>query len=310
MDFDIIGDVHGHAEALVALLGHLGYRKQGNTWRHPLRQALFVGDFIDRGPGQLATVNLVRHMVDAGAARAVMGNHEFNAIAWHTSDPLTHGEYLRPRSGCVGVKNFEQHQRFLEEVRNPSVHAEVIDWFLTLPLWLDLPELRVVHACWNDDAMAVLTPLLTPETQLTTALVELASRPGTMEFRSAECLTKGIEIPLPNGHTFQDKDGHERKSVRIRWWDDKASTYQALALMPGDELSKLPNLPVPVGSNTGYSGSKPLFFGHYWMQGIPAPLSEHAACVDYSVAKGGKLVAYRFASGEPLSSRNFTWVGD
>lgn len=309
MDFDIIGDVHGHADALVALLGHLGYRKQANTWRHPSRQALFVGDFIDRGPGQLETVNVVRHMVDAGAARAVMGNHEFNAIAWHTPDPLTPGEYLRPRSGYVGRKNFEQHQRFLEEVRNASVHAEVIDWFLTLPLWLDLPELRVVHACWNEDAMAALTPLLTPGRQLTRAIVELASRPGTMEFRSSECLTKGIEIPLPNGHAFQDKDGHERKSVRIRWWDDKASTYQALALMPVDELSKLASLPVPNGSNTGYTGSKPVFFGHYWMQGTPAPVSERAACVDYSVAKGGKLVAYRFAAGEPPSSQNFTWAG-
>jgi hypothetical protein len=29
----------------------------------------------------------VRAMIDAGAARAVMGNHELNAIAWATPDP-------------------------------------------------------------------------------------------------------------------------------------------------------------------------------------------------------------------------------
>jgi hypothetical protein len=42
---------------------------------------------IDRGPKQLATVDLVRRMVEAGSARGVMGNHEFNAIAWATPDP-------------------------------------------------------------------------------------------------------------------------------------------------------------------------------------------------------------------------------
>lgn len=35
----------------------------------------------------------------------------------------------------------------------------------------------------------------------------------------------------------------------------------------------------------------PLFFGHYWLTGNPAQLSEKAAWVDYSIAKGGKLVA-------------------
>jgi hypothetical protein len=28
MNYDIIGDIHGHADALEALLGHLGYAKQ------------------------------------------------------------------------------------------------------------------------------------------------------------------------------------------------------------------------------------------------------------------------------------------
>ena len=309
MEYDVIGDVHGHAAALQGLLLHLGYREQGGAWRHPSRQALFVGDFIDRGPGQLETVKLVRSMVDAGAAQAVMGNHEFNAIAWHTPDPKVPGEYLRPRSGDVGRRNHHQHQKFLSEVAAPALHADVIDWFLTLPLWLDLPDLRLVHACWNEDAMAAMTPLLTGERQLTRELMEPASRPGRIEFRSAECLTTGIEVQLPEGHSFQDKDGHERLSVRIRWWDSHASTYQALAIMPPEELSKLTDLPLAGGGHFGYAGPKPVFFGHYWMQGTPAPASDFAACVDYSVAAGGKLVAYRFAAGEPLSSRNFTWVG-
>ena len=95
MSYDIIGDVHGHAEALKALLGELGYRDRSGAWRHPDRQAIFVGDFIDRGPRQIEAVDIVRRMVDSGSARAIMGNHEFNAIAWFQPDPDHPGEYRR-----------------------------------------------------------------------------------------------------------------------------------------------------------------------------------------------------------------------
>ena len=81
MAYDVIGDIHGQADKLRALLLHLGYRERKGAYRHPDRTAIFVGDFIDRGPRQIDSVNAVRRMVDAGTARAVMGNHEFNAIA-------------------------------------------------------------------------------------------------------------------------------------------------------------------------------------------------------------------------------------
>lgn len=86
MNYDIIGDIHGHAEALKALLNDTGYRESQNAWRHPERQAIFVGDFIDCEPKQLETFDIVRRMVDAGNAPAIMGNHEFNAIAWFLPD--------------------------------------------------------------------------------------------------------------------------------------------------------------------------------------------------------------------------------
>ena len=68
---DVIGDVHGQFDKLTALLTHLGYRDGSGPWRHPDRIVVFVGDLIDRGPKQLATVELVRAMVDAGTARCV-----------------------------------------------------------------------------------------------------------------------------------------------------------------------------------------------------------------------------------------------
>ena len=84
MPFDVIGDIHGELGKLVELLGHLGYQEKAGAFRHSDRTAIFVGDLIDRGPKQLDTVNLVQRMVEAGAAQCIMGNHEFNAIAWAT----------------------------------------------------------------------------------------------------------------------------------------------------------------------------------------------------------------------------------
>lgn len=46
------------------------------------------------------------------------------------------------------------------------------------------------------------------------------------------------------------------------------------------------------------------------MTGAPAPLSDHIACLDYSVAgkHGGKLCAYRFDGESRLSKEKFVWV--
>ena len=89
MSYDIIGDVHGHADKLESLLAKLGYSRSNGCWRHPRRKAIFLGDFIDRGPCQLRSVEIPRRMVAEGAALAVMGNHEFNAIAWSHAGPWT-----------------------------------------------------------------------------------------------------------------------------------------------------------------------------------------------------------------------------
>lgn len=156
MEFDIIGDVHGQADKLESLLKEMGYQNRAGAYRHPCRKAIFAGDYIDRGPRQVDAYKLVRNMVDADSALAILGNHEFNAIAWHMPDPdgAVDGRFLRPRHGELGAKNRQQHQHFLAEVEGSALHAEIVEWFLTLPLWLDLPELRVVHACWHDGYMS------------------------------------------------------------------------------------------------------------------------------------------------------------
>ena len=320
MNYDIIGDIHGHASALRALLTKLGYSETQGAYRHPDRTAIFVGDFIDRGPEQVEAVSLVRRMVDTGSALGVMGNHEFNAIAWHTPDPDNPGDFLRPHySQKYGDKNFKQHQAFLAEVIGTPRHDEIIAWFKTLPLWLDLPGLRVVHGCWHPKFMAYLAPQLAEGNRLPDALLPSATREPTDEcekdtpeptpFKAVEALTKGIEIPLPEGKFFLDKDGIKRHRVRSRWWDRNARTYRLAAMLDEPTCRTLPDDPIPEHAWIEDASGKPTFVGHYWLTGVPTLLSPTAACVDYSIAKGGRLVAYRW-NGEPeLHASNFCWVG-
>ncbi|HWI71250.1 MAG TPA: polynucleotide kinase-phosphatase, partial [Baekduia sp.] len=77
--FDVIGDVHGCHDELVALLIALGYKMDdaGRDAAHPDgRRAVFVGDYGDRGPATPAVLELVMNMVDGGAAIALPGNHD------------------------------------------------------------------------------------------------------------------------------------------------------------------------------------------------------------------------------------------
>ncbi|MER6344767.1 polynucleotide kinase-phosphatase [Streptomyces sp. NPDC001595] len=71
--FDIIGDIHGCATELEALLGKLGY----TDGVHPDgRTAVFVGDLVDRGPDSPGVLRRVMAMVKSGNALCVPGNHE------------------------------------------------------------------------------------------------------------------------------------------------------------------------------------------------------------------------------------------
>lgn len=308
MDFgyDVIADVHGEAGALKRLLDAMDYRRSaGGVWSHRTRMAVFVGDLIDRGPEQVETLDIVRRMISAGAAHAVMGNHELNAIAWATEDGA--GSHMRPRT----EKNRAQHAAFLRQIGEDSpAHREVVDFFKTLPFWFESRGLRVVHACWHEASVDALRPHLDTSGRLKDApwrWVE-ALRRNSKVGRAVDVLLKGPEITLPDGLSFVDKDGHERTALRARWWDPEATTYRRAAIaVPGDEVAELPD--EPMTEDFRYSGELPVLFGHYWMGGEPHLVGERAACLDFSVARpDGSLVAYRW-SGEPrLSSDNLVHV--
>lgn len=300
--YDVIGDIHGHADKLWELLDQLGYKKQGGFYRHPSRQVLFLGDFIDRGPQQLAVLETVRDMVEQGQARSIMGNHEFNAIGWLSHD--ARGRVLREHSS----KNRGQHKAFLDAVGEGSAtHREWISWFKTLPLWMDLRELQIVHACWSPDAMDCLNPLLDEEQCLDDAHLAILFEQGSDAYNAVEILLKGPEMTLPDGHVFHDKDNHPRQEARIKWWLD-SGTLRETALLPASIASQLPAYCMQAELARYPSAAKPTFIGHYWMRGKPLPLNHNTACLDFSVAKEGQLVAYRFDGEKRLRDDKFVAV--
>ncbi len=296
---DIIGDIHGHARPLVQLLEKLGYTRHNRGYRHPERQAIFLGDFIDRGPHIREALEIVRPMIDSGAALAVMGNHELNALAFHTPHPDMPGEHLRPHN----EKNSHQHAETLRQVPAGEL-ASYLKWFRTLPLWLDLDGLRVVHACWDDTRMAKISGPITDD-----FLYSACSPHGSM-FEPVEVILKGKEIRLPPGAVFRDKDGHERSHTRVKWYDPpKGHTYRTYAMATDPIVSDEPLSEEVVQAAVPYpADAKPVFVGHYWLMGSrPELLRANVACVDWSVAKGGFLCAYRWDGERQLRANNFVW---
>ena len=306
--FDLIGDIHGYATELKALLTKMDYQEIDGVWQHPdERQVIFLGDFVDRGPEQIETVQIAKAMVDKGKALAVMGNHEYNAVAWATQEPANSSEYLRPHTD----KNLHQHREFLEQVGEGSeLHDIFLEWFKTLPLFLDLPDLRVVHACWHPDHLQKIGPFLDNQNSLLPDAWKSTAREGSEPYLALETLLKGLEIRLPEGYEFRDKYNHLRTNIRTRWWDLESTTFQKLAMVPPEVLELIPDRSIPDDVLPGYDGKKPLFVGHYWMSGEPEPLNDHIACLDYSVAgkHGGKLCAYRWDGESKLLKENFYYV--
>lgn len=314
MIYDVIGDVHGQADKLEGLLKQLGYHDNGRYYEPPNNHhALFIGDLIDRGEQEVKTLQIAFAMLDAGVAEIVMGNHEYNALAYATLNEHTNdGSYLREHSS----RNQRQHAAFLAEVPwQSAAHDYWLQRFYELPLWLETEHACFVHACWDVASMQQLQPLLTHDNKLTTAGLQATGQKHSAAYNALERVLKGVETPLPNGMYITDKGGTKRHNVRVKWWLDELNErpIQEIARVPKSDEAKLAAIPKqPSGEPIEFelATQKPIFIGHYWMRGIPQPLSKQVVCTDYSAAaKDGFLTCYQFDTQQPLPllADNFIW---
>lgn len=301
---DIIGDIHGYADKLQELLEKMGYSAKFGIYSHPTRKALFIGDYVDRGPQIRETLIIVRQMVESGNAIALLGNHEYNAMCFHYEE--REGGHLRKHL----IKNILQHIATLEQFENrQEEYEDFLEWFKTLPLYYETDQFRAVHACWDADHIAFLRSALKDD-RLNDKTLHQSVNVGTSIHKAIDETLKGKEIPMPAGVFITDTDENKRTELRINWWNDpKESTYREISVIPHEVL---PDEPVDISlfdSRKYYSAKeKPVFFGHYWLQGPPQLLRENICCLDYSVARGGLLAAYRFDSEKKLSNDKFVFV--
>ena len=297
--YDIIGDIHGHYNDLVNLLRALGYNNDSGYFKHRDRKVIFVGDFIDRGINQKKLLNEVMKMVKHGYAIASQGNHELNAIFF--SEKNDKGYYLRDHS----KENIFQHKAFLDDLTfGSSDYDLVINWFKDLPVFLELDGFRVVHAAWIDESINFLKNNLI-DGKLNQDFIRKCWDSQSDEFKHIERALKGLEVVLPDGLTWHDKKNNKiRNTMRVNWFRNvKSKTYKNCAMsFPNPEI--LPDKEIDFEFDI-YSEQIPVFFGHYWLQGKPQIQTDYTACLDYSVAKNGKLVCYRWNGESRLKNENF-----
>jgi Calcineurin-like phosphoesterase len=314
MKYDIIGDIHGHADQLRQLLQKLDYTIEDGSYSPPSgRMAIFVGDFIDRGPRIIQTLEIVKSMCDRGSAMAVLGNHEYNALCYNSQKDGKSGEWLRPHT----EKNKMQHKETLDQFEGkPDKWQNYLKWFMNLPLFLDLGDIRIVHAAWVPPAIDKIRKWTdcrpTEHPHLNTELLEQSAQKDNEEYKAFEEILKGVEIKLPDGCQLKDKDEHLRGEARIRWWEPIADRSYGEVIFPAASL-RCAGEKIEKEKTAGlsyYSDSVPVFFGHYWRDLEKHQLkvqTDHICCLDYSVAKGGSLVAYRWQGEEILRNEHFVF---
>jgi hypothetical protein len=230
---------------------------------------VFVGDLADRGPDSPAVVELVQRLVESSLAQCVLGNHDLNILLNHRKheNKWFYGEEFLDGDGKV-----------VPQVRaDDSTRQTILQFFATLPIALERDDLRVIHACWNDDMIDLArgaSDVVNLHTQHH-ALIE-----GSFPDLALDGIDKGLEHqnknPVkrltsgPEERTDEpiESGGKIRNERRIHWWNDYRDVF--------------------------------CVFGHYSIPDGEPRGSESAFCVDYGVGK-------RWTERRDGKSRGFSW---
>jgi len=299
--YDIIGDVHGHADQLKSLLKNMGYKLTGDFYSHQNRKAVFVGDFINRGPKIRETIILIRKMVENGSAYAILGNHEMYAVLYYLRD--IEGKYYKKR---IPKYQLQINQTLDEFVLYKEEFKSHLKWMRTLPMFLDFGDIRVVHACWDDENINLIKGTVTEPKLTKTVLREIALNETVFSEKFWETC-KGIDFQLPKDLLVFDDEGRPHRSFRMKWWDNpEGKTFKDISL---ESRFELPAYTIPkeiIHSREPYSLNDPIvFFGHYCLKQCCGILTENLCCVDSCVTRTGKLLAYRWDGETKLTKLNF-----
>ncbi len=122
----VIGDVHGHYDGLCHLLEFCNLTSEDSLY--------FLGDAIDRGPKSAQVVKLIRE----NQYPCLMGNHEVMLLQAFNDGDLDEMalRHWLPSGGDTTLQSYG----------DAGIPQDDIDWFASLPSYLDLGDVFLVHA--------------------------------------------------------------------------------------------------------------------------------------------------------------------
>lgn len=183
--YDIISDIHGHYHAFAALLESMDYTLDDKTYKPPKgRKLLLLGDIINKGPNQKKTIKMVKRMIKQGHAKAIMGNHEFNAICMAEEITETNEDRLR------------QQAAFLEayEFGSPK-HEKAIELFKQFPLYFETDSFIASHGAPSKKDIKTVAPYLNSKGQLTKKAYRAFTDSKSPFSQSLNRIIKGCKKP-------------------------------------------------------------------------------------------------------------------
>jgi len=240
-------------------------------------------------------------MVENGAAYAILGNHEMYAVLYYLRD--NEGKYYKKR---IPKYQLQINQTLAEFVSFKDELKSHLKWLRTLPMFLDFGDIRIVHACWDDENIQLIKDNVTGDKLSKTNLREIAL--NSTRFSEAFWQTcKGIEFQVPKDLLVFDNEGRPHRSFRMKWWDTAhEKTFKEISL---ESRFELPSYTIPkeiIPTFKPYAKESPIvFFGHYCLKECCGIMADNLCCVDSCVTRTGKLAAYRWQGENKADKSHF-----
>lgn len=144
--FIAIGDIHGHVEALIAILRQI-------ERAYPKAHVVCVGDYVDRGEASADVLTILQDLsqTDAHGVTCLAGNHETMLVKF-IDDPVGYGRKWLKHGGLQTLASYGVAHTGMESIvatRDALVSAmggAMIDWLRGLPLFWRSGNVAVVHA--------------------------------------------------------------------------------------------------------------------------------------------------------------------
>lgn len=212
-----IGDVHGHYDGLMVLLETIAPGKDDRVY--------FLGDLIDRGPMSADVVQFVRQ----SSYSCLLGNHEQMLL-----DAFPNG---RQHNQAMAAWLYSGGKATLASYRkNTGKMLEHLEWMRTLPVYLDLGDIWLVHAgvdpqlplekqtaeqfCWVRDEFHSITKPYFPDKLILTGHTITFTLPGVAPGELAEGpgwldIDTGVYHPLSGWLTGLDITNRKVYQVNV-----------------------------------------------------------------------------------------------